>query len=232
MQGVTGMDSVFRKVKQTTNKQNTLRQGERPTYEMLLDENCDGLTVLFERYSRKLFGYGTHTWKMNEDDNWDLIYKTLYKVYEKREVYTFDNEKGFQAIVFKIYINYLRKHYRKQQQLDEQATFSTFNESLFEETGGQNRSLGTERDIQQKLVEDDLESKKDPKPDSPKMRMLKEELAKLEDWQRILLLLKSQNMPYAEIARYVDKPANQLKVYYSRLKKRVEKRMHERLKGA
>ncbi|MCI5056284.1 MAG: hypothetical protein MRY83_09255, partial [Flavobacteriales bacterium] len=47
------------------------------------------------------------------------------------------------------------------------------------------------------------------------------EMEKLEEWQRTLLLMRAQSYTYEEIAPYVDKPANQLKVYYMRLKKRI-----------
>jgi DNA-directed RNA polymerase specialized sigma24 family protein len=58
-------------------------------------------------------------------------------------------------------------------------------------------------------------------PESEKMHILKEELEKLQDWERMLLLLKAQQMPYSEIAKFIDKPENQLKVYYARLKKKI-----------
>jgi DNA-directed RNA polymerase specialized sigma24 family protein len=62
-----------------------------------------------------------------------------------------------------------------------------------------------------------------------KMRLLKAELDKLEDWQRILLLMHSQGCSYADIAKYVNKPEHQLKVYYGRLKNRLAEAMQEKL---
>jgi DNA-directed RNA polymerase specialized sigma24 family protein len=70
-----------------------------------------------------------------------------------------------------------------------------------------------------------------PEISSLKMNLLKEELEKLDDWERMLLLLRSQDMPYATIAKFVNKPEEQLKVYYSRLKTALAKRMNEKLKG-
>ncbi|MBK6985309.1 MAG: hypothetical protein IPH32_11365 [Bacteroidetes bacterium] len=51
--------------------------------------------------------------------------------------------------------------------------------------------------------------------------ILQQELEKLEDWQRILLLMRGQDMPYSKISEFVKKPENQLKVYYARLKKQL-----------
>jgi DNA-directed RNA polymerase specialized sigma24 family protein len=58
---------------------------------------------------------------------------------------------------------------------------------------------------------------------------LKNELDKLEEWERILLLMRGQNMPYGEISKYVDKPERQLKVYYARLKKQMTEKINEQL---
>jgi DNA-directed RNA polymerase specialized sigma24 family protein len=51
----------------------------------------------------------------------------------------------------------------------------------------------------------------------------------MEEWQRILLLLRGQSMSYSEIAIYVKKPEKQLKVYYSRLKKKLLEDMNAEL---
>jgi DNA-directed RNA polymerase specialized sigma24 family protein len=61
------------------------------------------------------------------------------------------------------------------------------------------------------------------------MQILDACLAKLPDWERVLLLLRSQDMPYTEIARYVHKPAEQLKVYHQRAKTKLEKLVEEAL---
>lgn len=208
-----------------------MRQTERPTYELMLEEGQDGVSVLYQRYGKKLFGYGQHTWKVDEDVNWDIIYQTLYKVNEKIGVYEFDSERSFAAIVFKIYVNFLRKHYRKTQHREQFIQFTTFNESLFEESG-EDRSLSAERAIKQRLYKQTTDMDEDPVPESPMLKLLRDELNKLENWQRVLLELKSQNMPYKEIANYIDKPAGQLKVYYQRLKARVLKNVNAKIHTA
>ncbi|MBI3240070.1 MAG: hypothetical protein HYZ43_14700, partial [Flavobacteriia bacterium] len=42
----------------------------------------DFLTEIYNRYGKKLYAYALKTWKISEDDAWNLIYKTLYKVIE------------------------------------------------------------------------------------------------------------------------------------------------------
>ena len=53
---------------------------------------------------------------------------------------------------------------------------------------------------------------------------------KLEEWQRILLLMRGQNMSYKEIIPFVNKPEKQLKVYYARLKKKLLENVNAELK--
>ncbi len=205
-----------------------MRKTERPTYELMLDERFDGVRVLYERYGKKLYGYGKYTWKVDDDDNWSIVYQTLYKVFEKIRDYEFDSEKSFAGIVYKIYLNYLRKHHRKMMHREQFLQFTCFNELNFEEAGEQ-RLMGTERAVRSRIVRDHVEIEEESAPDSQAMVFLKQELAKLESWQRVLLELKSQNMPYNEIAKYIDKPAGQLKVYYQRLKNKLLKNVNEKL---
>jgi DNA-directed RNA polymerase specialized sigma24 family protein len=53
----------------------------------------------------------------------------------------------------------------------------------------------------------------------------------MEDWERILLLMRGQDISYSEISKFVHKPENQLKVYYARLKKKLLEDMNETLSG-
>jgi DNA-directed RNA polymerase specialized sigma24 family protein len=205
-----------------------VRQTERPTYELMLDDKVDGISVLYERYGRKLFGYGKYTWNVDEDDNWSIVYQTLFKVYEKIREYEFDSERSFAGIVYKIYLNYLRKHHRKTMHREQFLQFTCYNELNFEEAG-EDRLMGAEREVRNRIVKSHAALDEEPAPESPAMIFLKEELEKLESWQRMLLELKSQNMPYKEIARYIDKPAGQLKVYYQRLRNRLLKSVNDKL---
>lgn len=163
------------------------------------------ISVLYERYGKKLYGYAIYKWKVDKDDAWELVYRTLYKVLDSYKNYTFENEAKFASFVFKLFINSLRNHYRD-------------NKNRFDLIPMEGEQLQNQAEV--------------PAPDRsehPTMTVLNEELDNLEDWQRILLLLRSDGMSYAEIARFVDKPENQLKVYYQRLKDQLSKRIHERI---
>ena len=62
--------------------------------------------------------------------------------------------------------------------------------------------------------------------ESTKMKALNEVLEELEDWQRMLLLMRSDGQAYSDIAKFIDKPENQLKVYYQRLKEQLAKKLN------
>ncbi|MCE3281192.1 MAG: hypothetical protein K0S44_3383 [Bacteroidetes bacterium] len=77
----------------------------------------------------------------------------------------------------------------------------------------------------------DLSSKESVESDAKanvKMVALNEVLEKMEDWERMLLLMRSEGQPYSVIAKYIDKPENQLKVYYQRLKEQLTKKLNDR----
>ncbi|MDX2000922.1 MAG: sigma-70 family RNA polymerase sigma factor [Chitinophagales bacterium] len=195
---------------------------ERETYHLL--DTKDGLSVLYSRYGRKLYSYGIVHWQLSEDESWDLVYKTLYKILETYGKYQFESEKKFGSFTFKIFVNYLRNHYRDQKRVAEQLSFVNFHESEFE-SGEQGRLANSDKEVKQKIAKESLKEEMAETSENPALAALKEELDKLQDWERILLLLRSQDMPYSEISKHIEKPEGQLKVYYQRLKEKIMKRL-------
>ncbi|HLP13756.1 MAG TPA: sigma-70 family RNA polymerase sigma factor [Flavobacteriales bacterium] len=174
----------------------------------------DGLTnsafvaELYKQYGKKLYAYALRNWNVSDDQAWDLVYKTLYRVIDTYKNYSFENEEKFGAFIFKIFINYLRNHYRDNK---------TKNENLKVSDVSPDQMYNKASEINNDL------------PSDPKLVALTEELEKMEDWQRMLLLMRSEGRSYSEIAKYIDKPEEQLKVYYQRLKESITKKMYERL---
>ncbi len=176
------------------------------TYRIVARKDKNAAQVLYERYGSRLYRYAQASWKLDEDETWDVVYKTLYKVIETTASYTFDSEQKYASFIFRIFINLLRDRYRVKKKENERL----------------------ER-VDYGSVEEKPAREEQAEEDSGKMILLKKELEKLEDWERVLLLMRSQDAPYSEIAKYVNKPAEQLKVYYQRLKATLAKRMHEQL---
>ncbi len=176
------------------------------TYKVLKHHKENGIKLLFEQYSKKLLLYASLTWKLEEDIAWDLIYKTIYKTADTIERYEFENEQKFAAFIFKIFINQIRDHLRQAKTAAREIKEVELNDLIIN------------------TYHQDAISKSNS---NYLLKILEKELNKLEDWQRVLLLLRGQNMPYSDIAKYVNKPEKQLKVYYSRLKQQLAERVQE-----
>lgn len=168
----------------------------RETYKIIRKKKHKSVDVFYERYGKKLLGYALKNWKTDEDTAWELIYRTFYTIIDRIERYDFADEQKFSSFVLHAFLNNLRNHYRD-----------------------------TKKEVQT-VHQDNMEIHAAPmegqnEEESEQMRALNLELAKLEDWERMLLLLRAQQMPYSEIANYVDKPKDQLKVYHARLKQKI-----------
>lgn len=167
------------------------------------------LTLLYNRYGKKFYGYAVSRWNVSEDDAWELIYKTLYKIIEVIDNYTFETEEKFNGFIFQVFINNLRNHYH-----------ATKNKTI--------ETVGLEEKHGSSLQERESD---EPKTESPYMKCLKKAMEQMDDWKRILLLMKAQNFSYAEIAKYVDKPDEQLKVYYLRAKQVLTDKINQCLEN-
>jgi RNA polymerase sigma factor (sigma-70 family) len=167
----------------------------------LKDKDNKAIAWLYDRYGKKLYGYAITKWKLTEDDSWDMVYKTLYKVIQVSDKYRFEDEGKFSAFIFRIFINYLRNHYR------DTKTKGIVTTELLQ--------------THEKLSSDRKESEEEGEKLSPLMRCLQKALQLLDDWQRVLLLMRAQDHSYEDIAGYVNRPGDQLKVYHMRLKKVV-----------
>ncbi len=156
---------------------------------------------LFNNFSAGLNRYAIAQWQVEEDARWDLIYQTIYKVAVVLPTKEIADIKHIQSLLFRTFINLLKNYLRdKKRKLNglEKVELKDENTSAVE-------------DIENSI--------------SPQLKRLNEVLDTLEDWERILLLMRAQEVSYKTISNYVNKPEQQLKVYYSRLKKKVEQQL-------
>jgi len=172
-----------------------------------IEINIDSQKViqeLYEVYAAKLMAYTRKNYTVSEDDAMSLVYKTIYRMAEVQNRYSFENEQKRNAFVFKMHINYLRNYYRDNKSFE-------------------NRNFEVE-------LKDFESAKEEIAADTnPKLNLLQQLLDQMEDWERILLLMRGQDIPYSEISKFVNKPEKQLKVYYARLKKKLLEDMNETL---
>lgn len=205
------------------------RSLEIPTYTLLREHRETAVEVVYDRYGKKLYSYAINSWHLDPDTAWEIVYETLYKAIEKIDLYEFPSEKKFGSFLFTIFCNNLRREYRDRKKREEHLSFSTFNELNFEASKS-DPELATERRVQEQMVEQAVDAYRQPEGGSNTLMNIMEEcLAEMRDWERVLLLLRSQNMPYTDIARYIHKPSDQLKVYHQRARKKLEKLIEHKL---
>ena len=157
------------------------------TYTLIRKDKDTGLETLYERYGKKLYSYGITSWKLSEDDSWDMVYNSLYKTVEKVNDYDFESEKKFSSFLFTVFCNLLRRHYRDNKRREEQLSFSNFNESRFDESHG-DLGLSTERRVQEKITERSVDSwREQDLPENIRMKCLHDALDEMEDWQKNII---------------------------------------------
>ncbi len=177
---------------------------------ILKNKNKETVTWLYERYGKKLYRFAVAKWKVSEDDAWELVYKTLYNVIKVSDRYIFESEEKFTGFLFKMFVNFLRNHYR------DTKTKGIVETELLEK--------------HEKIIHDRKEPEEEKESTNPLMRCLQKALAILDDWQRVLLLMRAQDHSYEDISKYVSRPQDQLKVYHMRFKKIVTEKTNECLK--
>lgn len=170
---------------------------EKETYSLLSNTNNEVVKSLYENYAKKLLAYTCKNYTIDKDDAWAIVYKTIYKIAGVGSNYTFENEQKRSAFIFKTHINFLRNYFRDNKSFEKN-----------------NKEIELHENFADK--EPDVNSTQ-----NLPLIVLQQELEKLEDWQRILLLMRGQDMPYSKISEFVNKPEGQLKVYYARLKKQL-----------
>ncbi|MCD6018420.1 MAG: hypothetical protein K0S53_1541 [Bacteroidetes bacterium] len=177
----------------------------KETYSLLSNTNNEVVKSLYEAYAKKLLAYTCKNYTIDKDDAWAIVYKTIYKIAEVGSNYTFENEQKRSGFIFKTHINFLRNYFRDNKSFEKN-----------------NREVELHENFA------DKEPEVNPVQNLP-LIVLQQELEKLEDWQRILLLMRGQDMPYSKIAEFVKKPEGQLKVYYARLKKQLTENVNAEL---
>lgn len=178
---------------------------EKETYSLLSNTNNEVVKSLYETYAKKLLAYTCKNYTIDKDDAWAIVYKTIYKIAEVGSKYTFENEQKRSGFIFKTHINFLRNYFRDNKSFEK-------------------------NNLEVELHENFADKEQEVYPtQSLPLTILQQELEKLEDWQRILLLMRGQDMPYSKIAEFVKKPESHLKVYYARLKKQLTENVNAEL---
>ena len=189
-----------------------------------------GLTALFEGYGQKLYGFAVTHFHIDEDESYDVLYKTMDTVGKVITRYEFTSENHFGNWLFKIHKNNILQLLRSKKSKEKDFQIVSFNDWAVEakELDDENLNLDNFKQVIEQI------STVDPYESSTKNNKLffamQKALEQLSDIEKELLLLRMNNYSYDEIAKMLNIENNQLKVKFNRAKAKVEKKTLEIIK--
>ena len=182
----------------------------REIIELIKAKEKAGIDNLYNDYATKLCEYAIRQWRFSEDDAWEMVYKTLHTLLLKLPTYEIESTLHFSNIIFKIFKNNLRQYYRDRLSKDSNIEFVSV------ERWGNEAELRFP--VEQSVFTDYYQNEA---MENPLFTALKNGLEKLNPDEKELLLLKTQNYSYDEIAAMLGIENNQLKVKHHRAKKKL-----------
>ncbi len=177
-----------------------------------------GLTSLYDSYGSKFYNYAVKRWQLNEDEAWEVVYKTLETLILKISGYQFESSKHFENFLYKVLLNFIRQHFRRSRKN------SVMDIQYVDLNSDGEDDLQISRAIDKKTFHDYYASET---IDDKSIIALNEALNQLDVVDKDLLLLRAQNYSYDEIAKLLGIENNQLKVKYLRAKQKLLKNIHE-----
>jgi len=189
-----------------------------------------GLTALFEGYGRKLYGFSVAHFHLDEDESYDVLYKTLETVGKVITRYEFTSDKHFDNWLFKIHKNNILQLIRAKKSKQEEIPVDNFKSWQEEaaELNDEELKLESFKPVIEKISSFNVY---DVTPTHNQlMNAMQKALQQLSDLERELLMLRMSNYSYDEIAKMLGIENNQLKVKFNRAKAKVEKKTLEILK--
>lgn len=184
----------------------------------LRTKESKGLELLYERYGRPFFRYGVDRWRLNEEQVWEIVYKTLEILVLKLPGYEFASQGKFDAFVFTVYTNFLRQHLRevRSKNMPETEFFDLEQEFVL--------PVHVREALTKQAFAEFYASET---TDHPMILAIRQVLEQLPPDDRDLLLLRAQNYSYEEIGELLGLADKQLKVKHFRAKEKLVKLLNE-----
>ena len=182
-----------------------------------------GITHLVENYQDRLYYWGRRQFNtLNDNDLLEIIDDTFMRVIEKIDSFQLKSEKSFKNWVFTIFSRMCIDRLRKDDNIAEYMQIQSLDN---DPSGTHNGTLSSvQLELNRKIFHDYFSPKPEKHPLAPKVREFSNGL---DEKNRIILHACADGYPHQEIAQWVGIPFAHVKVYYSRLKKRLEKYLIE-----
>lgn len=182
--------------------------------ELLKNKNQDALEALYQKYAAKFYSYAITKWHLDEDEAWDVIYKTLETLVLKLPDYNFASQQLFDAFLYKVFTNFIRQRFReKRGKLKSSVEFVDID-----------AEFNVSKQINQQAFIGYYQS---DAVENPQLELLNTALESLDPQDRDILLLKAQNYTYEEIAELLKIENEHLKVKHHRAKTKLIKILTE-----
>ncbi|MDP4149341.1 MAG: sigma-70 family RNA polymerase sigma factor [Bacteroidota bacterium] len=187
---------------------------------LVQQKDWKGFEMLYNTYGQKFFSFAVKRWFLTEDEAWEVVYQTLQTLVLKLPIHKFESKKHFENFLYKVFINYLRQHYRRhRKKQSEEVGFTISLQAAFaEDEPATNDDPGSAPELDTQAIR---EYYRDDVAESPNLVALKCALHQLKPDERDILLLRAQNYTYEEIAKMLNIKNNQLKVKHLRSKKKL-----------
>ena len=182
-----------------------------------------GITHLVGNYQDRLYYWGRSQFEsLSDQDIFEIIDNTFIRVIEKIGSFQFRTEKGFKNWIFTIFSRLCIDQLRREKKIDEHMQVRSLDDDPSETHNGTLSSVQLELD--RKIFSDYFL----PEPEEhPLTQQVRDFLEVLDEKNRTILQACAMEIPHLEIAKWVGIPSAHVKVYYSRLKKRLEKYLIE-----
>ena len=182
-----------------------------------------GIRLLVETYQNRLYAWGRWQYEaLNDQDLFEIIDDTFMRVIDNIDSFQLRTEKGFKNWLFTIFSRLCLDHLRKEKRITECMQVRSLDDDRFK---GHNAALSSvQLELDRTIFQDYFSPKSQEHPLAEKVRDF---LESLDEKNRTIIQACAMGIPHREIGEWTGIPVRHIKVYYSRLKKKLEEYLME-----
>lgn len=191
--------------------------------DQLKRESTLGITNLVGKYQYFLRRWGRwHYEIIDEEDLIQIIQDTFMRILENIETFELKTQNGFRNWIITIFSRLCLDHIRKEQRVTKRIKFESLDAA---QNGNDDASYNPVKlELDKKISHEYFSHESKEHPLAAKVRDF---MDGLDDKNRIIIYSCATGIPHREIAKWVEIPVDHVRVYYSRLKKRLERYLIE-----
>ncbi len=178
-----------------------------------------GIRLMVGKYQDRLYNWGKrHYDALNDHDIREIIDDTFLRVIDAIESFQFRSEKAFRAWILTIFTNLAMDCFRKRGRIAEHIREESYDDDV--SNSSQQWFPTIRQELDRKIYQDYLSPQPNDHPLAATVRIFMEGL---EEEERIILHSCVMGISHRQITEWTGIPKEHVKVYYYRLKKKLEK---------